>query len=402
MTLRRARSTVETGGRRRGAIAFLAVVTLAVAGLTVAPVAAEAASRPTVSLEATIGADRIVAVRLACTFSSACQGKIVVTLGSGGRKTINYRIAKRKSATLTWKLSKNQYQKFVKRGSAKLAVTGSTVKPSKRSFSKSRTVRPAKAKLSLSQTNYAIAKDRTLPLALTCAASTGCAATVALQTSSGGSVARTTVTAKKGATSVMLRVPASAYASLGDAAVAYRVVISETRPDAVQSTRTVRLTKAIPVRTASVAYAQRNWTPTEYDTCPASLHESYRTVGPDGKYYPTWHPAEVTDPATGRLCTFGHEHGADPASSDIAEWVADHFAPDDLVEGEPRGLPFGYASEELDNHIAAGHDHLSMRHEDNGGHKVFVRNNVGLVDADHRSVTFENASGSVSGSSATS
>src|SRR6185312_14613428 len=40
----------------------------------------------------------------------------------------------------------------------------------------------------------------------------------------------------------------------------------------------------------SDAYANRNWSPTTYDTCPKALHDSYSVVGPDGKLYPTWHP----------------------------------------------------------------------------------------------------------------
>jgi hypothetical protein len=45
--------------------------------------------------------------------------------------------------------------------------------------------------------------------------------------------------------------------------------------------------------------------------CPQAIHDRYVTTGPDGKLYPTWHPA--VDPVTG--CRFGHEHGADPRTS---------------------------------------------------------------------------------------
>jgi hypothetical protein len=45
--------------------------------------------------------------------------------------------------------------------------------------------------------------------------------------------------------------------------------------------------------------------------CPQALHDSYVVAGPDGKSYPTWHPA--VDPQSG--CYFGHEHGADPRTS---------------------------------------------------------------------------------------
>lgn len=45
--------------------------------------------------------------------------------------------------------------------------------------------------------------------------------------------------------------------------------------------------------------------------CPQAIHDAYVTTGPDGKTYPTWHPA--IDPSTG--CLFGHDHGADPRTS---------------------------------------------------------------------------------------
>jgi hypothetical protein len=38
------------------------------------------------------------------------------------------------------------------------------------------------------------------------------------------------------------------------------------------------------------------------------VHDAYKTTGPDGKLYPTWHP--ITE--TTYECTFGHEHGSDP------------------------------------------------------------------------------------------
>lgn len=375
------------------------VLALVAGGVSIGPASAEAATKPSVRADATIGTDRVVTLRIGCTAATTCRGAIALKLSTGGKKKLSYRIAKHSAKTLSWTLSAGAYRAFATRGSAKLTVTGTAVSPAKRSFAESRTVTPAKPRLSLASASYAIAKDRRLPLALTCSASAGCGAKVSLQlvadAPSGAAyltVASTTVrSTKAGSASAILTLPDDAYAALGE--VSARVLIAETRPDAVQAIRPIELTRAAPVRTASVAYAQRNWTPTEYDTCPASLHESYRTVGPDGKYYPTWHPPQVTDPATGRICSFGHEHGADPTTSDIYAWVAGHYAPADRVEGEPEGLPFGYASEELNNHISAGHGDMAMRHEDNGGHKVFVRNDVGLLDGDHRSVTFENAEG---------
>lgn len=127
----------------------------------------------------------------------------------------------------------------------------------------------------------------------------------------------------------------------------------------------------------STAYLERNWKPTAYDSCTAELHASYTALGPDGKIYPTWHPAQVIDPATGELCTFGHEHGADPATSNIYDWVVSYLTPEG-VEGKT-GLPFGYASEALMTY-GAEHEGMAMRHEDNAGHKVFVANGVQLID----------------------
>jgi hypothetical protein len=70
----------------------------------------------------------------------------------------------------------------------------------------------------------------------------------------------------------------------------------------------------------------------------------------------------VTDPATGRTCAFGHEHGLDPSGSKLWPWIQQ-------LSG---GLPFGFANERL---LEAGTVH---RHEDHVGHKVFWRNGVQL------------------------
>lgn len=126
----------------------------------------------------------------------------------------------------------------------------------------------------------------------------------------------------------------------------------------------------------SIAYAQRNWTPTAYDTCPAALHASFSAIGPDGKRYPTWHPPVVTDPATGRPCTFGHEHGDDPRTSDIYDWALQYFAPEGGTT--EAGIPFGLTSEALAAYAAANPGQV-VRNEDHVGHKVFVANDVKLV-----------------------
>ncbi len=49
-------------------------------------------------------------------------------------------------------------------------------------------------------------------------------------------------------------------------------------------------------------------------TCSVATHDKYVLTGPDSKKYRTWHPRK--DPQTG--CIFGHEHGDDPARSNIS------------------------------------------------------------------------------------
>ncbi len=143
---------------------------------------------------------------------------------------------------------------------------------------------------------------------------------------------------------------------------------------------TVTRPAAPPAETpASTAYRERNWTPTAHDTCSAAFHRSFSVVGPDGKLYPTWHPPTAVDPATGQPCSFGHEHGDDPASSDIYTWVTDFL---DAKPAQSRGIPFGYVSEALDTY-AATRDNVT-RHEDNVGHKVIVVNDIKLVTASPR------------------
>jgi hypothetical protein len=101
----------------------------------------------------------------------------------------------------------------------------------------------------------------------------------------------------------------------------------------------------------SFQYGQ--WTPGPNDTCSQAIHDSYSTIGPDGKRYPTWHPP--VDPATG--CTFGHDHGRDPRGSKLY--------------GKVGPIPFGLANEALDTY-----DPANVRHEDHFGHKVEWENDV--------------------------
>jgi hypothetical protein len=97
------------------------------------------------------------------------------------------------------------------------------------------------------------------------------------------------------------------------------------------------------------------WRPGAHDTCTQEQHDAYSVIGPDGKAYPTWH--QPTGPGG---CSFGHEHGRDPAGSDLY--------------GDLDGLPFGYANEML-----ALADPANPRDEDHVGHKVEWENDVELA-----------------------
>ncbi len=91
--------------------------------------------------------------------------------------------------------------------------------------------------------------------------------------------------------------------------------------------------------------------PPKAGECAREIHAQYWTYGPDGKVYPTWHPA--VDPDTG--CAFGHEHGTDPSGSNLVSI----------------GLPFGYTNEKLFES-----DPANFRDEDHVGHKVEWVNSV--------------------------
>ncbi len=49
-------------------------------------------------------------------------------------------------------------------------------------------------------------------------------------------------------------------------------------------------------------------TPLANAKCPTWVHDQYKTAGPDGMPYRTWH--SIVDPVY--WCTFGHDHGANP------------------------------------------------------------------------------------------
>jgi hypothetical protein len=118
----------------------------------------------------------------------------------------------------------------------------------------------------------------------------------------------------------------------------------------------------LPAASATLSRAYGIWTPnTVSDTCSKEIHDRYWTYGPDGKVYPSWHPA--TDPQTG--CTFGHEHGRDPSQSKLISLT----------------LPFGYVNEQL-----SPNDPLYQRNEDHVGHKVEWANDI-EISRDNRPYT---------------
>lgn len=93
--------------------------------------------------------------------------------------------------------------------------------------------------------------------------------------------------------------------------------------------------------------------------CSKEIHARYWAYGPDGKVYPTWHPAKDSS-----RCAFGHEHGDDPRTSELFSTA---------------GWPiFGYTSERLMESASES----SHRHEDHVGHKVLAVNNVKVIEGD--------------------
>ncbi|WP_341524647.1 hypothetical protein WKK05_18610 [Nostoc sp. UHCC 0302] len=122
-------------------------------------------------------------------------------------------------------------------------------------------------------------------------------------------------------------------------------------PNLVQA----QTTRQPPPANAKLSSAYGMWTPSQFDTCPKSLHDTYWVYGPDDTVYPTWHPSSDVNPATGQTCTYGHEHGRNPAESRLASWT----------------VPFGYVNEEF-----ARTNSGKTRHEDHVGHKIEFKNDV--------------------------
>lgn len=254
--------------------------------------------------------------------------------------------------------------------------------------------------LTISTKTVTVAESRTARLTLRCGSSKTCRGTLLVRVAGKSSAKKSyAVKARKSKTySVKLTAGQQKAIPRGGRIASY-VRVTERAPKKI-STRSVAITlkragvpvsAPTPAPTAptptepagpvlSKAYTERNWAPAAIDTCPLSLHNSYSVIGPEGKLYPTWHPATDIDPATGQSCTFGHEHGDDPATSDIYDWVTD-FIDDDASKS--RGIPFGYVSEALDTYSAA-QSSLVVRHEDNPGHKLIVANDVSIIAANPR------------------
>lgn len=251
----------------------------------------------------------------------------------------------------------------------------------------------ATASLAVVTKTATVSTSRQASIAVRCASTRPCAGTLSLYGAGYESARRQYSLNARATGSYRITLWASQYKKVPATGTRqFAVMVSELKP-AVARKRAVPIdlkrqpaptptptTPTPPVEPAqSRAYRERNWTPTSYDTCPAGLHKAHSVIGPDGKLYPTWHGPTDTDPATGKTCTFGHEHGEDPATSDIYTWVTDFL---DANPAASRGIPFGYVSEALDTY-AEHHGHVT-RHEDNVGHKMIVANNIKLVAASPR------------------
>ena len=111
----------------------------------------------------------------------------------------------------------------------------------------------------------------------------------------------------------------------------------------------------VPPEGATLSGAYGQWRPGPHDTCSQAIHDTYWVYGPDGKVYPTYHPP--IDPETG--CRFGHEHGRDPAGSDLVDIP----------------FPFGFVTEQA---IATGSAEGHPAHE---GHKIEWYNDGGYYES---------------------
>lgn len=122
--------------------------------------------------------------------------------------------------------------------------------------------------------------------------------------------------------------------------------------------------------------AMGQWTPSSQDTCTLRQHDAVYVLAPDGKKYPTWHPATGEDEA-GAPCRYGHEHGTDPRTSALWSALQEHFYFDanrngvlDESERARAGIPFGYLDEQLRAFSGQQRPHAHV------SYKVFVANAV--------------------------
>lgn len=208
--------------------------------------------------------------------------------------------------------------------------------------------------------------------------------------------------------------------------ISYTTISPTTTPTAVPSSTPTPTSVPMPTPTAlptstptptpmmhhdsERSSAMGQWSPNlKYDTCPSypegvttdeqksayskSVHDTYTVKGPDGKWYPTWHPP--VDPTTG--CRFGHDHGRNPKTSALWSFIQEQFSFDENKNGtieqgerEVSGLPFGYVNEQLDVYNMSKGVMDGMRHEDHVGHKIEWENALTLR---------VNANGGVSGPS---
>ncbi len=226
-----------------------------------------------------------------------------------------------------------------------------------------------------------VGADGTVPVTVRCKGDAACSGSVRVRVGGLDSAFRAFTAAAGASRTLVVTLTGAQLAKVAPGTtVAAEVRVKENTPiDLEVRGVAVSLSRPATDVPTSFAYRERNWTPTAHDTCSAELHRSFSVVGPDGKLYPTWHPPTVVDPATGQTCTFGHEHGDDPASSDIFEWVTDHL---NSSTARGRGVPFGYVSEALDVYGPA--NGTATRHEDNVGHKIVVADDVRLVSTSPR------------------
>ena len=350
-----------------------------------APAASAARTVAVTAVDAAVGTDRGVGVRISCPLARACRGTVAVAPAGAGVSKTGYRVAAGSARTVTVRLTAGQYRKVVakkRRASVTLRAGGKVL------ASRAVTLRAATASVALTSPRVSLGHEHVAVLALRCRATTACAGTGVLRVDGVTGVAASyrLGAGKRGTLEVGLS--AAQVAALGEDGtwVGGSLTLAEKKPERVRAVRTLQLQMVHDhdetdgghdehggsTETESRAYLN-SWKPTEYDTCTVAEHHSYAATGPDGKLYPSWHPPVHTR-ADGSTCTFGHEHGDDPRNSDIYEWViAQHRVENPAADG----IPFGYGSERLTEYGNATGSSVH-RHEDDPGQKVIVSNDQAM------------------------